>query len=121
MDGRCAALHCVFATDSFAEAVVKAVNMRGDADSVASVAGQLAGAIYGLSAIPAEWIARVEKWDGGSIAARAHCLFANVPLAVAVEPAVELGGGLPAAAGEESEPAPPPLKKRKEDPLLAAA
>ena len=70
---------------SFAEAVVKAANLRGDSDSVAAVTGQLAGAIYGLSGIPAAWVADVERWDGcsgrggGGIAARAHCLFAGVP------------------------------------------
>jgi ADP-ribosyl-[dinitrogen reductase] hydrolase len=98
MDALNAALHCVHATDSFAAAVAKAVNMRGDADSVAAVTGQLAGAIYGANSIPQDWVAQVEQWDGGSIATRAHCLFQNVPLA-------------PTAAGDEAEM--PPHKKQK--------
>jgi ADP-ribosyl-[dinitrogen reductase] hydrolase len=42
-------------TDSFEEAVVKAANLGGDADTVAAVTGALAGAFYGYSAIPERW------------------------------------------------------------------
>jgi len=38
---------------SFGECVLKAVNLGGDADSVGAVAGQIAGACYGLEAIRA--------------------------------------------------------------------
>lgn len=41
--------------DSFSEVVLAAVNLGDDADTVGAVAGQLAGACYGLSGIPAEW------------------------------------------------------------------
>jgi len=76
MDNAAMALHCVFTTTSFQEAVLKAANMRGDADSVASVAGQLAGAIYGVRAIPQEWIRTMQRWDGGGdVALRASLLF----------------------------------------------
>jgi len=81
MDATAMALHCVYTTTSFSEAVLKAANMRGDADSVASVTGQLAGAIYGVGAIPKEWLAAVQQWDrGGDIALRAHKLFHHTPL-----------------------------------------
>jgi len=40
MDGACMALHCVWKTTSFEEAVLTAASLCGDADSVASVAGQ---------------------------------------------------------------------------------
>merc|ERR1719323_2373438 len=68
------ALHCVYSTRSFEEAVLKTANLRGDSDSVCAVAGQIAGALYGASAIPAEWLECVQRWDGGSIAARALML-----------------------------------------------
>ena len=42
-------------TSSFEEAVLRAVNLGDDADSVGAVAGQLAGARYGMGAIPAGW------------------------------------------------------------------
>ncbi|MEN6341730.1 MAG: ADP-ribosylglycohydrolase family protein [Methanospirillum sp.] len=40
---------------SFPEIVLAAVNLGNDADTAGAVAGQLAGACYGLSGIPTEW------------------------------------------------------------------
>lgn len=44
-------------TDTFEDAVVKAVNLGGDADTNGAITGGIAGAWYGYDAIPAEWIA----------------------------------------------------------------
>jgi len=74
MDCMSMALHCVYTTNSFKEATLKAANLCGDSDSVCAVVGQLAGALYGASAIPPEWLHRIQQWDGGSIAARALML-----------------------------------------------
>jgi ADP-ribosyl-[dinitrogen reductase] hydrolase len=54
-----AALWSVGRTGSFAEAVLLAANLGGDADTVAAITGQLAGALYGYSAIPGEWLERL--------------------------------------------------------------
>ena len=51
-----AAMWAVDTTSSFAAALLKAVNLGDDADSVGAVAGQLAGARYGLSGIPRNWL-----------------------------------------------------------------
>jgi ADP-ribosyl-[dinitrogen reductase] hydrolase len=51
-----AALWAVEGSTSFSEAVLKAVNLGDDADSVGAVAGQLAGARYGMSSIPEKWL-----------------------------------------------------------------
>ncbi|WP_406854635.1 ADP-ribosylglycohydrolase family protein [Alsobacter sp. KACC 23698] len=51
-----AALWAVHSTHSFEDALVMAVNLGGDADTVGAVAGQIAGARYGLSAIPKRWL-----------------------------------------------------------------
>jgi ADP-ribosyl-[dinitrogen reductase] hydrolase len=51
-----AALWAVSQTRSFEDALVLAVNLGGDADTVGAVAGQLAGALYGLSGIPERWL-----------------------------------------------------------------
>lgn len=48
MDALSMALHIVYHTESFADAVLWAVNMGGDCDSVGSVVGQIAGAMYGI-------------------------------------------------------------------------
>jgi ADP-ribosyl-[dinitrogen reductase] hydrolase len=50
-----AALWCFLHSDTFEEAVLKAVNLGDDADTTAAICGQLAGAYYGESGIPAEW------------------------------------------------------------------
>eukprot|EP00930_Biecheleria_cincta_P004125 TRINITY_DN105010_c0_g1_i1.p1 TRINITY_DN105010_c0_g1~~TRINITY_DN105010_c0_g1_i1.p1 ORF type:complete len:512 (+),score=76.33 TRINITY_DN105010_c0_g1_i1:76-1536(+) len=71
MDALSMSLHCVYSTQSFTEATLKAANLRGDADTVCAITAQMAGALYGSSAIPESWLALVRKWDGGTIAARA--------------------------------------------------
>ena len=43
-------------TDSFKDAVLLAVNLGDDADTVGAVAGQIAGAYYGYDSIPQEWL-----------------------------------------------------------------
>ena len=56
-----AALWCVLTTDNYKDCVLKAVNLGGDTDSIAAVAGGLAGALYGLKGIPKEWMATLIK------------------------------------------------------------
>jgi ADP-ribosyl-[dinitrogen reductase] hydrolase len=51
-----AAIWCVARTTSFRDAVLLAANLGHDADTTAAVTGQLAGAVYGLSAIPSDWL-----------------------------------------------------------------
>lgn len=52
-----AALWSVGGAGSFEEALVTAVNLADDADTVGAVTGQLAGALWGLSGIPERWLA----------------------------------------------------------------
>jgi len=54
-----AALWCVGETESFADAVLLAANLADDADTVAAITGQLAGALYGAEAIPEPWRAKL--------------------------------------------------------------
>lgn len=51
-----AALWCVARTSDFAGAVLLAANLGNDADTTAAITGQLAGALYGESGIPASWL-----------------------------------------------------------------
>ncbi|WP_336490776.1 ADP-ribosylglycohydrolase family protein [Methylobacterium nigriterrae] len=51
-----AALWAVSQTENFEAALVLAVNLGEDADTVGAVTGQLAGALYGASAIPQRWL-----------------------------------------------------------------
>ena len=51
-----AAVWCLLTTDSYRACVLKAVNLGEDTDTVAAIAGGLAGALYGYDAIPREWL-----------------------------------------------------------------
>jgi ADP-ribosyl-[dinitrogen reductase] hydrolase len=51
-----AALWCYQRTSSFAEAILLAANLGDDADTTAAVCGQVAGAAYGESGIPEQWL-----------------------------------------------------------------
>jgi len=74
LDGLAVALWSVYHTTSFDEAVARAVNFLGDADSNASITGQLAGALYGYSSINEQFLAWQSKWDGHELAVRALLL-----------------------------------------------
>lgn len=56
-----AALWCAIATDRYRDCVLKAVNLGRDTDTVAAVAGSIAGVIYGLAGIPKTWIAALKR------------------------------------------------------------
>ena len=51
-----AALWCLLTTDSYMQCVLKAVNLGSDTDTVAAVAGGLAGILYGVESIPEDWL-----------------------------------------------------------------
>lgn len=58
-----AAVWCVLTTYSYKECVLKAVNLGEDTDTVAAVAGGLAGAMYGFDKLPIEWVEKIKKLD----------------------------------------------------------
>merc|ERR1711998_63003 len=75
MDCLAMALHSVYTTRTFEQAVLRAANLCGDADTVAAVTGQVAGAVYGVEAIPKDWQSAVDRWDDSDIRCRALLLF----------------------------------------------
>ena len=54
-----ACLWCVGTTNSFKDAVLKAVNLGEDTDTIAAITGTLAGAKYSFESIPKEWIEKL--------------------------------------------------------------
>ena len=68
------ALNILYTTKNFKEEILKAVNIRGDADSLGSVVGQIAGAFYGLKGIPGDWVKTINQWDDNEIALRGYIL-----------------------------------------------
>lgn len=69
-------LHFFFATDSFADCVVATVNQGGDADTTGALAAMLAGAAYGLAAIPRKWIDRLDATTAVEIRRQTPALLA---------------------------------------------
>lgn len=59
-----AALWCLYHTDNYRDCVLTAVNLGEDTDTVAAVAGGLAGLYYGCggeNGIPLEWIEKIPR------------------------------------------------------------
>lgn len=59
-----AALWCLVKSNSYKDAMLKAVNLGNDTDTIAAIAGGLAGLYYGYENIPDEWLQVVKrrKW-----------------------------------------------------------
>ena len=58
-----AAVWSLATTGSFEEALLKAVNLGDDTDTVGAIAGGLAGLYYGYDKIPADWLAAIKRRD----------------------------------------------------------
>ena len=48
-------------TNNFENALLKAVNLGDDSDTVGAIAGGLAGLYYGYEAIPTSWIEAIQR------------------------------------------------------------
>jgi ADP-ribosylglycohydrolase len=68
-----AALWALHNSDSFRSGALLAVNLGDDADTTGAVYGQIAGAIYGESGIPGEWLAKLALRDRIAAFADALC------------------------------------------------
>ncbi len=64
------------ATTSFEDCLIRAVNHGGDADTTGAIAGALAGATYGLKAIPRRWLKVLDREVTGAISALVPSLLA---------------------------------------------
>jgi ADP-ribosylglycohydrolase len=68
-----AALWAFHRSDSFREGALRAVNLGDDADTTGAIYGQLAGAYYGVNAIPWDWMERLAMRE--LISEKANALF----------------------------------------------
>jgi ADP-ribosyl-[dinitrogen reductase] hydrolase len=64
-------LYVLLTTDSFEDAVIEIVNLGGDADTAGAILGAMAGAHYGLEAIPPRWLDGLHNRDGVRLRAQA--------------------------------------------------
>lgn len=60
-----AAVWCLMNSDTYKSCVLTAVNLGGDTDTIAAIAGGLAGILYGEAALPEQWLDQLA--DGGMI------------------------------------------------------
>jgi len=58
-----AGLHHGLTADTAEEAVVDAVMLGGDADTIGAIAGAVAGARFGADALPERWLAEIDERD----------------------------------------------------------
>lgn len=66
--------HYLFTTGDFEECLIGVVNQGGDADTTGAIAGMIAGALYGLEAIPGRWVKKLNRevreevdWQAGRL------------------------------------------------------
>lgn len=69
-------LHFYFRHDNFRDYLIDVVNQGGDADTTGAIAGMLAGATYGVSAIPEEWLKKLDGAVASEIRAQVPKLLA---------------------------------------------
>lgn len=58
-----AALWCFLRKDNFVNAVLSAVNLGQDTDTIASITGGISGIYYGLTEVPTHWITSLPRID----------------------------------------------------------
>jgi len=58
-----ASIWCLLTTNSYKEAVLRAVNLGEDTDTTGAVTGGLAGLLYGIDTIPKEWLQKIARYD----------------------------------------------------------
>lgn len=52
---------CAIAGENTKQAIIGATNIGRDADTIAGIAGELVGALYGIDALPSPWVEKVLK------------------------------------------------------------
>ena len=64
------AIYAFLSTGDFKSAVIYAVSLGGDADTIGAMTGAIAGACYGIEGIPSQWRETVENRDYLELQAR---------------------------------------------------
>jgi ADP-ribosyl-[dinitrogen reductase] hydrolase len=72
--------HWFFRGRSFEESLVGTVNQGGDADTTGAICGMLAGAYYGMEAIPKRWVKKIDRTVLGEIESMVERLVAASPV-----------------------------------------
>jgi ADP-ribosyl-[dinitrogen reductase] hydrolase len=86
-----AVLQSLFTTESFEDCLIDVVNRGGDADTTGAIAGMLAGARYGMAAIPRRWLKALDE------STRINC----EKQAIALLPTIDQGNSPPHQPGPD--------------------
>ncbi|AMV70508.1 hypothetical protein JCM30471_25010 [Desulfuromonas carbonis] len=86
--------HYFFSTASFEECLVGVVNQGGDADTTGAIAGMLAGAFYGIDALPKQWLRKLDRQVREEVETAAVALLKISPWVLRDTPFRELSGDL---------------------------
>lgn len=70
-----AVIWCFLTTNSYKDAVLKAVNLGDDTDTIAALVGGLAGLYYGFNSIPQGWINNIQQKDYLNNLINSYCHF----------------------------------------------
>lgn len=58
-----AVMWVILNTQSYSEAIIGSINLGGATDTIAALAGSIAGILYGIDKIPNKWLSKLEKID----------------------------------------------------------
>lgn len=58
-----ASLWCLLIHNNYEDTILEAINLGNDTDTVAAIAGSMAGILYGVDSIPNEWLNNLLKKD----------------------------------------------------------
>jgi ADP-ribosyl-[dinitrogen reductase] hydrolase len=58
-----ASMWSFYHTNSFEEAILKAVNLGDDTDTVGAITGQISGAYYSYDSIPEKWVKGLSQYE----------------------------------------------------------
>ena len=56
-----ASIWCTITSNSYSEAVLKAINLGDDTDTIGAITGSINGVIYGGKSIPNNWLNKIKR------------------------------------------------------------
>ena len=56
-----ASFWCLLTTDNFRDALIRAVNLGDDTDTIGAITGGMAGLVYGMESVPDSWMNALRK------------------------------------------------------------
>ena len=54
-------LYVILNTDSFDQALIGAINLGEDTDTIGAITGSIAGILYGYDSIPEKWLKKLKN------------------------------------------------------------